>query len=115
MMLMVFVCIAVSSCSSDDDEVPSGAGHHSSLFGEWVETGGKYSKIADFYEFESNGKCQHGTYEFDTDWVDYNDEYTWYTVDNKYLYIDNVKYEYGFSGSTLVITRNGNTRRYREK
>ena len=104
-----------TACSSDDDDEPSNKKYDSSVLGEWVETNGKYSTIADYYYFYSDGTVKHGTYEWKIDWVNEDDDYKWFTIDKKYLYIDGTKYEYSCDGSTLELTRNGKTRTYREK
>ena len=103
-----------TACSSDDDE-PSNKEYDSSVLGEWVETNGKYTTIADYYYFYHDGTVTHGTYEWKIDWVNEDDDYKWFTIDRKYLYIDGTKYEYSCDGSTLELTRNGKTRTYREK
>lgn len=102
-------------CNSDDDDEPSNKEFDSSVLGEWVETNGKYSTLADYYYFYSDGTVTHGSYEWKIDWVNEDDEYKWFTIDRKYLYIDGIKYEYSCNGSTLELTRNGKTRTYREK
>lgn len=114
-LMAVIGTVTFTACSSDDDDEPSNKEHDSSLYGEWVETNGKYTKIADYYYFYSDGTALHGTYEWDIDWIDEDDEYKWFTTDKKYLYIDGTKYEYSCDGSTLELTRNGKTRTYREK
>lgn len=81
LLLIVSINALLTSC--DDEPDPAEREHDSSLFGEWIEYGGKYKHIADYYFFYSDGTCLHGTYDRDIDWVDEDDEYEWYTVDNK--------------------------------
>lgn len=103
--LLSFVIIIGSlfaSCSSDDDDSPSNKEHDASLYGEWVANdGNKY--IHDYYNFSSDGTDIHGSFESDIEWVNEDDDITWYTVDNKYLYIDGTKHQYSCDGSTLHI------------
>lgn len=100
-LLLAFVCTMFASC--DDEPDPAEREHDSNLIGEWIEYGGKFKYIADYYYFYSDGTCLHGNYEWDIDCVDEDDEYEWYTVDNKYLYIDGVKYKYSCDGTSLEI------------
>ena len=102
-LLLAFVCTMFASC--DDEPDPAEREHDSNLIGEWIEYGGKYKHIADYYFFYSDGTCLHGTYDRDIDWVDEDDEYEWYTVDNKYLYIDGAKYKYSCDGTTLEFDK----------
>ena len=92
------------SCSSDDNDenYPSNKEHDLSLYGEWVANDGK-KYVHDYYSFYSDGTGIHGSYESDIDWVNEEDDITWYTVDNKYLYIDGIKHQYSCDGSTLHI------------
>ena len=102
-LLLAFVCTMFASC--DDEPDPAEREHDSNLIGEWIEYGGKFKYIADYYYFYSDSTCLHGNYEWDIDCVDEDDEYEWYTVDNKYLYIDGVKYKYSYDGTTLEFDK----------
>ena len=91
------------SCSSDDeDDSLSNKEHDASLCGEWVANDGK-KYVHDYYSFYSDGTGIHGSYESDIDWVNEDDDIKWYTVDDKYLYIDGTKYTYFCDGSSLQI------------
>ena len=110
MLVAVFMCINLSSCSDDEDEGDKDL--DATLYGEWVENdGNKY--VHDYYCFYSDGTGIHGSWESDIDWVNEDDDIKWYTVDDKYLYIDGGKHEYSCDGSSLVINLNGKTRYYR--
>ena len=91
LLLIVSINALLTSCGDEPD--PAEREHDSNLIGEWIEYGGKFKYIADYYYFYSDGTCLHGNYERDIDWVDEDDEYEWYTVDNKYLYIDGEVYQ----------------------
>lgn len=92
-----------TSCSSDDDDNSSANKEHdASLYGEWVANDGK-KYVHDYYSFYSDGTGIHGSYESDIDWVNEDDEITWYTVDAKYLYIGGTRYQYSCDGSCLQI------------
>ena len=81
------VCFGFTSCSDDDDEDTSNREHHAAFYGEWVEdSGNRY--VFDYYSFYSDGKGIHGSYESDIDWVNEDEDITWYTVDEEYLYIN---------------------------
>lgn len=100
----------------DEDEEGSGSGnreYHSSLFGEWIEEDGGY--VYDYYSFYSDGTGIHGSYEWDIDWVNEDEDIEWYTVDKEYLYIDGTRYRYWCDGSTLEIEIKGEIRTYYEK
>lgn len=45
--MLAFVCTMFASC--DDEPDSAEREHDSSLFGEWIEYGGKYKHIADYY------------------------------------------------------------------
>lgn len=98
-LTIVFMALSITSCNEDDDFV--NREHHSSLFGEWVSTSGNY--YHDYYHFYSDGTGIHGSYEPRIDLVHEDDDITWYTVDNKYLYIDGSSYSYECDGSSLRI------------
>ena len=84
MFLFAIVGALFTGCSSDDDEDLS-------------------TKEHDYYSFYSDGTGIHGSYESDIDWVNEDDDIKWYTVDDKYLYIDGTKYAYSCDGSSLRI------------
>lgn len=102
------------SCDDDNDAAGGAKELDGTLYGEWVESSGNHY-VFDYYYFSSNGTGIHGSYESDIDWVNEDDDIKWYTVNDKYLYINGVKHEYYCNGSTLEITRNGKTKRYHEK
>ncbi len=100
----------------DEEEDGSDSGnreHHSSLLGEWIEEDGGY--VYDYYSFYSDGTGIHGSYEWDIDWVNEDEDIEWYTVDKKYLYINGARYRYWCDGSTLEIEIKGEIRTYYEK
>lgn len=41
-----------------------------------------------------------------------DEDITWYTVDEEYLYINGARYKYHCSGTSLDIEMNGRTRLY---
>ena len=92
----------LTGCSKDDDDDTANKQHDASLFGEWVANDGR-KYVHDYYSFYSDGTGIHGSYESDIDWVNEDDDIKWYTVDNKYLYIDGTKYSYSCDGSSLRI------------
>lgn len=105
------VCFGFTSCSDDDDENTSNREHHAAFYGEWVEdSGNRY--VFDYYSFYSDGKGIHGSYESDIDWVNEDEDITWYTVDEEYLYINGARYKYHCSGTSRDIEMNGRTRHY---
>lgn len=89
-------------CSSDDDDAISKKEYDSSLFGEWVANDGK-KYVHDYYSFYSDGTGIHGSYESDIDLVNEDDEIKWFTMDDKYIYIDGRRYEYDCDGSYLYL------------
>lgn len=103
LLLIVSTNALLTSCGDEPDSAERE--YDSNLIGEWIEYGGKFKYIADYYYFYSDGTCLHGNYEWDIDCVDEDDEYEWYTVDNKYLYIDGVKYKYSYDGTTLEFDK----------
>lgn len=107
------VTLSFTACSDDDDE-PANKEYDSSLFGEWVEDSDN-SYVFDYYCFYSDGTGIHGSYESDIDLVNEEDDITWYTVDDEYLYINGRRYRYSCSGSSLDIEMNGRTRHYYER
>ena len=102
----LFVSIIISAmvigCSKDASDDVASKQHDATLFGEWVANDGKMY-VHDYYSFDSDGTGIHGSYESDIDWVNEDDDIKWYTVDNKYLYINDVKYSYSCNGSRLHI------------
>lgn len=115
LMLFPFLMLAagiVVSCTNDGQ---SGEKEYdSSLFGEWVEDSDNIY-VFDYYCFYSDGTGIHGSYEADIDWVNEDEDIKWYTVDDKYLYIDGGRYEYWCDGSSLEIKMKGRTHYYYEK
>ena len=109
--LCFFISLLFFSCNSDDESTTNE--YDASLFGEWVEYRSGY--LSDYYAFYSDGTCLHGSYEWDIDWINEEDDYRWYTVDKKYLYIDGTRYEYSCDGTSLELTRKGKTKYYQEK
>lgn len=85
--------------------------YDATLFGEWIRynDGNKY--IHDYYCFYSDGTGIHGSYEIEIDWVNEDDDITWYTVDKKYIYIDGRKHKYSCDGTSLSI----DNKEYEEK
>lgn len=56
-----------------------------------------------------------GTWESDIDWVNEDEDFVWYTVDKKYLFIDGSRYKYSCVNDILEIEYPKKTRRYRVK
>lgn len=113
MLVALSMSINLSSCSDDDEDV-NNKELDGTLYGEWIEnSGNRY--VFDYYCFYSDGTGIHGSWESDIDWVNEDDDIEWYTVDDKYLYINGSKYEYSCDGSTLIININGRARYYSEK
>lgn len=111
--VFIFLVAALALMSCDNIKL-SDREHDATLYGEWVQTdGGIY--VHDYYRFYSDGTGIHGSYESDIDWVNEDEDIKWYTVDDRYLYVDGVKQEYWCNGSELEITKRGKTRHYREK
>lgn len=110
---MLLSSIAFVSCGEDDDET-SNKEYDGTLFGEWVENSSNIY-VFDYYRFYSDGTGIHGSYEPDIDWINEEDEFRWYTINRKYLYIDGTKYEYSCNGSKLEININGKIKSYYEK
>lgn len=95
-----------ASCSDDDDDNdgPSNKEYDGTLYGEWIESGGgRYYK--DYYYFSSSrpGTGTHGQYDVDLEWAVDEEDITWYTVNDEYLYIDGRKHQYECDGSVLYI------------
>lgn len=100
-LLFVTIISAVfMGCSKDDEEEDGNKQHDATLFGEWIANDGK-KYVHDYYSFYSDGTGIHGSYESDIDLVNEDDDIKWYTVDNKYLYINGAKYSYSCDGSQL--------------
>lgn len=98
--LLSAAAICFTSCSDNDDE-PSNKEHDGTLYGEWIEAGARYYK--DYYYFDSDGTGTHGQYDVDIDETGDEEDFTWYTVDDEYLYIDGRQHEYECDGSVLYI------------
>lgn len=111
--MAVLASVSLASCSDDDDDAENKE-LDASLYGEWIETSSGNRYVFDYYHFYSDGTGIHGSYESDIDWVNEDDDITWYTIDHEYLCIDGNKYEYQCDGTTLVIHMNGRTRVYEE-
>lgn len=102
----LLACCTLTSCSDDDDngkKEPENAEHDTALLGEWIETDGS-NYIHRYLAFYSDGTGTSGIYESDIEWVDEDDDFHWYTIDDEYLYMDGSKYEYDCYGSTLELT-----------
>lgn len=106
--LVAAAAIGFTSCSDDDDEL-SNKEHDGTLYCEWVEASARYYK--DYYYFDSDGTGTHGLYDVDIDETGDEEDFTWYTVDDKYLYIDGRQHEYWCDGTELYI----DGKRYVEK
>ena len=102
LLVTIFGALFASCSSDDDDDSSSNKEHYASLYGEWVANDGK-KYVHDYYSFYSDGTGIHGSYESNIDWVNEDDDIKWYTIDNKYLYIDGTKYAYSCDGSSLRI------------
>lgn len=101
----LLACCTLASCSDDNDngkKEPENAEHDTALLGEWIETDGS-NYIHRYLAFYSDGTGTSGIYESDIEWVDEDDDFHWYTIDDKYLYMDGSKYEYDCYGSTLEL------------
>lgn len=109
----VVMCVNFAACSSDDDEEEALKEHDPTLYDEWIENSSKY--IVDYYCFYKNGTGSHGSYEPGIDWVTADDDFTWYTVNNKYIYINGHQHEYSCDGSTFEIVKNGKTKSYHSR
>lgn len=111
--IIAILCgILFISCEAGGDA--SNKDHDGTLFGEWVEYNDGKTYVHDYYRFYSDGDGIHGSYESDIDWVNEDDNFKWYTVDDQYLYIDGQKYEYSCNGTNLTIKIKGRYRTYRE-
>lgn len=102
-LMFTFIGALLVSCSSDDDDSWSTKDHDGTLYGEWIAYNDGKKHVHDYYYFYSDGTGIHGSYESDIDLVNEDDDIKWYTVDNKYLYIDGKKYSYSCDGSSLCI------------
>lgn len=100
LLCMVLVSVCFSSCSDDE---PDGAEHDYNLDGEWVDGWGKPWVHTYLYFNADDGTGIAGSYEDDIDWVNEEEEFKWYTVDDEWLYIDGKKYSYSCDGSSLTI------------
>ena len=111
LFLVAVMSAMFTACSKDDDDDVSNKQHDATLWGEWVATNDGRKYVHDYYSFYSDGTGIHGSYESDIDWVNEDDDITWFTVDDKYIYIDGRRYEYDCDGSSLYL----NGKRYYEK
>ncbi len=110
-LVTLFTAVAISAsltaCGDDDDNEPGGGNgngeHDGCLTGEWISYTGA-SDLYQYFYFDSDGTGIEGWYESNIDGVDEDNEFSWYTVDDKYLYIDGTKYDYWCDGSELEIT-----------
>lgn len=114
MMFMAMACMVSCGSDEDGDGGPSNKEHDASLYGEWIYDGGN-RYVYDYYRFYSDGTGIHGSWESDIDQVNEDDDIKWYTVDDKYLYIDGTRYEYSCDGSTFEVKIKGSWRSYYEK
>lgn len=112
-LMLLFAAIAISAsltaCGDDDDDNEPGTengqrDHDGCLEGEWIS----YSGTSDLYKYlyfdSDDGTGIEGWYESYIDSVDEDTDFTWYTVDDKYLFIDGVKYTYWCDGTELELT-----------
>lgn len=111
--MLLFAAVAISAsltaCGDDDDDNEPGTengqqDHDGCLEGEWIS----YSGASDLYKYlyfdSDDGTGIEGWYESYIDSVDEDTDFTWYTVDDKYLFIDGVKYTYWCDGTELELT-----------
>lgn len=98
LFVALIMSVTLTACGDDDDDL-SFTEHDGTLYGEWVEVGPRY--YCDYYDFRSDGTGYHGQWDVDLEWVNDEEEIKWYTVDDKYIYIDGRKYEYFCDGSVL--------------
>ena len=110
--LMALCGCLFAACSSDDDD-DANKQHDGTLYGEWLGTSGYYYK--DYYYFSSDGTGEHGSYDVSIDESSVDEDFKWYTVNGKYLFINGTKYEYSCDGSSLTITGSKGTKTYRPK
>ncbi len=102
------------SCSKTSDVDYRTMEHDSSLFEEWIEMDGK-TYVHGYKHFYSDGTGISGTWESEIDWVNEDEDFVWYTVDDKYLFIDGSRYKYSCANDILEIKYPKKTRRYRVK
>ena len=114
MLLISLGTLMFAACSDDDYDDYADKEHDPTLFGEWVEDSDN-NYVFDYYCFYSDGTGIHGSYESDIDWVNEDDDIHWYTVDDKFIFINGAKYAYSCDGSKFEIEIKGKTRRYYEK
>lgn len=111
-LILTYTVVAlVTGCGLLDDDSMNNKEYDATLYGEWVAFNDGKRYVHDYYSFYSDGTGIHGSYESDIDWINEEDDITWYTVDDSYLYIDGRKYNYSCDGSSLSI---GN-KKYRER
>jgi len=102
------------SCSKTSDVDYRTMEHDASLFDEWIEMDGKMY-VHGYKHFYNDGTGISGTWESDIDWVNEDEDFVWYTVDDKYLFIDGSRYKYSCVNDILEIEYPKKTRRYRVK
>lgn len=112
--LIVSLCLFGTISCAEDKLAPSVKEYDGTLLGEWVEDDGN-SYVHGYLCFYSDGTGISGSYEPNIDWVNEDNDIEWYSVNDKYLYIDGAKYEYSCDGSTLELSIKGRTRYYYEK
>jgi len=105
-LLLLFATFALTfaACGDDDDE-PEYKDYDGTLYGEWIEVGPRW--YCDYYYFGSDGQGTHGQWDVDCEWVNDEEDITWYTVDDEYIYIDGRKMSYYCDGTILEM--NGKT------
>lgn len=101
-MMIICMMAMLASCDLDDDSSLNKE-YDATLYGEWVRYNDGKRYIHDYYYFSSDGTGIHGSYESDIDLINEEDDITWYTIDDKYLYIDGRKQQYWCDGTTLSI------------
>ena len=115
-LFTIALCANFSSCSDDDDEISNKNKElDATLYGEWLEDSDN-QYIFDYYNFYSDGTGIHGSYEVDIDWVNEDEDFTWYTVNDEYVYINGYKHKYSCDGSSLMMeVKPGRTKYYYSK
>lgn len=106
--ILATICILLQSCSKDDES--SVKEYDGTLYGEWIGTSGYYYR--DYIYFGASGDGTKGSWDVDLDWAEDEEDFKWYTKDDKTLYIDGRAYKYWCDGSELEIHWNNKTVRY---
>lgn len=104
-IMTVILTVSFAACSNDGE--PDDKGYDYNLWGEWIEMDGK-SYVHGYMYFASDGTGIRGSWESDIDWVNENDEFNWYTVNNQYLYLNKRKYKYDWDGDRHLTIYNYN-------